>query len=65
MLWRGLKKIKSNVAIVMLINRRILEYKYGEEIDYELVLLTSNDKDKLKSFDCGNVKLNHFINVFQ
>jgi hypothetical protein len=49
----------------MLINRRILEYKYGEEIDYELVLLTSNDKDKLKSFDCGNVKLNHFINVFQ
>jgi hypothetical protein len=46
----------------MLINRGMLEYKYGEEIDYELVLLTSKDKDKLKSFDCGNVKLNHFIN---
>jgi hypothetical protein len=40
----------------------MLKYKYGEEVDYELVLLKSQDKDKLKRFDCGNVKLNYFIN---
>ena len=37
------------------------EYKYGEEVEYEFVLLKDCDGHKLKKFDCGNVKLNSFI----
>lgn len=37
------------------------EYKYGEEVEYEFTLLTPADKTKLKSFTCGNEKLDKFI----
>lgn len=36
-------------------------YIYGEEVDYEFVLLEDSDRHKLKQFTCGNVKLDKFI----
>lgn len=37
------------------------EYKYGEEVEYKFNLLEASDKKKLKSFSCGNIKLDNFI----
>lgn len=37
------------------------EYIYGKEVDYEFALLEASDRHKLKSFSCGNKKLDKFI----
>lgn len=36
-------------------------YTYGEEVEYKFGLLESSDRYKLKSFRCGNEKLDKFI----
>lgn len=38
-----------------------MEYKYGEEISYDYSLIEPNDYEALRTFDCGNKKLNDFI----
>ena len=37
------------------------EYTYGEEVEYELKLLKDSDRCKLKKFNCGNTKLDRYI----
>ena len=36
-------------------------YKYGEQIDYAIDLLTYEDKEKLKNFKCGKAPLDRYI----
>lgn len=39
----------------------MFQYKYGEEVKYKFSLLEDSDRHKLKKFNCGNAKLNSFI----
>lgn len=39
----------------------MLQYNYGEEINYNFELLKATDYSKLRNFSCGNKKLDKFL----